>query len=86
LSDGSSCPGDYFDAPEDQIRSVPSLDHGAFERFNLYPPEISLNVQVMPCILEEQQVLRFNFLGDFFPQITISGTFMPVATLLRRVL
>jgi hypothetical protein len=33
-------------------------------------------------ILEGRQVLRFNCLGDFFPQITISGPSVPVATLL----
>jgi hypothetical protein len=28
--------------------------------------------------------IGFNYLGDFFLQITISGPFVPVATLLRR--
>jgi hypothetical protein len=40
----------------------------------------------MSRILEDQQVLRFNCLGDFFPQITISGPSVPVPLLLRSVL
>jgi hypothetical protein len=38
------CPDAYFDAPEDQIRCVPSLDHNAVETFDPYPAEIPLNV------------------------------------------
>jgi hypothetical protein len=41
LSNKFPCPDDYFDAPEDQIRCVPSLDHDAIETFDLYPAEIS---------------------------------------------
>jgi hypothetical protein len=44
LSDEFPCPNDYFDAPRDQIRCVPSLDHDAVETFDLYPAEIPLNV------------------------------------------
>jgi hypothetical protein len=51
-----------------------------------YPAEILLNVQIMWWILEDQQVLQFNWLQDFFLQITISEPSVPVATLLRRVL
>jgi hypothetical protein len=40
----------------------------------------------MPCILEDQQMLRCHCLADFFLHITISGPSVPVATLLRRVL
>jgi hypothetical protein len=86
LSDEFPCPDDYFDGPEDQIRCVPSLDHDAVETFDPYPAEIPLNVEIMSRILEDQQVFRFNCLGDFFPQITISGPFVPVATVLHRVL
>jgi hypothetical protein len=85
LSDEFPCPDHYFDAPEDQIRCVPSLDHDAIETSDPYPAEILLNVQIMSRILEGQQVLRFNCLGDFFPQITISGPSVPVATLFCRV-
>jgi hypothetical protein len=74
---------DNFDAPEDQIRCVPSLDHDNLETFDPYPAEMPLNVQIMSWILEDQQVLQFNCLGDFFPQIIISGHSVPVATLLR---
>jgi hypothetical protein len=31
-----ACPDDYFDAPEDQIRCVPSLDHAVAETFDPY--------------------------------------------------
>jgi hypothetical protein len=34
----------------------------------------------MSQILGDQQVLQFNCLGDFFPQVTISGPIVPVAT------
>jgi hypothetical protein len=77
---------DHFNAPEDQFRCVPSLNHDAVETFDLCTAEIPLNVQIMSWILEDQQVFRFNCLGDFFPRITISGPSVPVATLLRRVL
>jgi hypothetical protein len=83
LSDEFPCPDDYFDAPKDQIRYIPSLDHDAVESFDRYPVEIPLSVQIMPRILEDQQVLRFNCLGDFFPQITIFGPSVSVATLFR---
>jgi hypothetical protein len=78
----SRCPDDYFDAPEDQIR----FDDDDVETFDPHPAEIPLNVQIMPRILEDQQVLRFNCLGNFFAQVTISGPFAPVAALLCRVL
>jgi hypothetical protein len=74
----------FFDAPEDQIRSVTSLNHDALETFDPCLAEIPLNVQIMSRILEDQQVLRFNCLGDLFHEITISGPSVPVATLLRR--
>jgi hypothetical protein len=80
------CPDDYFDAPEDQIRCVPSFDHDAVETFDPYPTEIPLNVQIMPRILEDQQVFQINYLGDFFAQITMSGPSVPVVTLLCGVL
>jgi hypothetical protein len=86
LSNEFPCRDGYLDAPEDQIHCVPSLDHGGTETFDPYRAEIPLNVQIMSRILEDQQMLRFNCLGDFFPQITISGPSVPVATLLRRVL
>jgi hypothetical protein len=47
---------------------------------------MTLGVQIMSRILEDEQMLWFNCLGDFLPQITISGPSVPVATLLRRVL
>jgi hypothetical protein len=40
----------------------------------------------MSWVLEDQQMLRFNCLGDVVPQSYIPGHFVPVATLLRRVL
>jgi hypothetical protein len=54
LSDEFPCPDDYFDAPADQIRCVPSLDHDAVETFDSHPAEILLNVQIMSRILEDQ--------------------------------
>jgi hypothetical protein len=86
LSDEFPCPDDYFNAPKDHIRCVPSLDHDAVETFNPYQAEIPLSVQIKSRILEDQQVLRFYYLGDFLPQITTSGPSVPVATLLLRVL
>jgi hypothetical protein len=87
LSEEFACTDDdYVDAPEDQIRCVPRLDHDAAEIFDADPAEISLNVYIMSPIPEDQQVLRFNSFGDFFPQITISGPSVPVATLLCLVL
>jgi hypothetical protein len=50
LSDELSCPDGYFDAPEDPICCVPSLDHDAVELFNPYTAEISLNVQTISGI------------------------------------
>jgi hypothetical protein len=66
LSDEFPWPGGDFDTPEDQIRCVPSLDYDAIETFDPDPTEIPFNVQIMSRILENQQVLRFNCLGDFF--------------------
>jgi hypothetical protein len=86
LSDEFPCPDDYFDTPEAQIRCVSSVGYNAVEIFDPCLAEIPLNVQIMPRILEDQQMLRFNCLGNFSPQITISGPSVPVATLLRRVL
>jgi hypothetical protein len=86
LSEEFPCPDDYFHAPEDQIRCGSSLDHSAVGPFDSYPTEIPLDVQIMSLILEDQQMLRFNCLGDFFPQITISGPSVPVATFRRRIL
>jgi hypothetical protein len=84
VSDEFPFPDDYFDAPDDQIRCVPSLDHDVVETFDPYPAEIPLNVQIMSRILEDHQMLRFDCFGDFFPQVTISGPSVPVATLLPR--
>jgi hypothetical protein len=81
LSDEFPCPDDYFDPPDDQILCVPSLDHDVVEAFDPYQA-----VQIISRILEDQQMLRFNCFGDFFPQVTISGPFVPVARLLPRVL
>jgi hypothetical protein len=86
LSDEFPCPDDRFNASKDQIRCVPGLDRDAVETFDPDRAEIPLNVQIMSRIPEDQQMLRFNCLGDFFPRITISGPSVPVATLLRRVL
>jgi hypothetical protein len=80
------CPDDYVDAPEDQIDCVPSLDHDAVEIFDSGPDEIPLNVQIMSRVFGDQQVLRFNCLGDVVPQSYMSRPFVSVATLLRRVL
>jgi hypothetical protein len=85
LSGEFPCPDDAFGAPEDQIRCVPSFDHDAVETFDQYPAEIPLNVQIISRIFEDQQILRFNCLGDFFPYIAISGPSVPVATILCRV-
>jgi hypothetical protein len=54
------CSDDDFDAPEDQIRCVPSLDHDPVETFDLCPAEIPLNIQIMSGILDDQQMLQFN--------------------------
>jgi hypothetical protein len=80
------CPDDYVDAPEDQIDCVFSLDHDAVEIFDPCPDEIPLNVQIMSWALEDQQVLRFNCLGDIVAQSYISGPSVSVAMLLCRVL
>jgi hypothetical protein len=66
LSNEFPCPDDDFDAPEDQIRCVLGLDQDVVETLNPYRAERPLNVQIMSRILEDQQVLRFNCLGDFF--------------------
>jgi hypothetical protein len=63
---------------------LPSLDHDAFETFDPHPAEIPLNVQIMSRILEDQEMFRFNCLRDLFPQTTISGPFVPIATLFHR--
>jgi hypothetical protein len=39
----------------------------------------------MSHILEDQQVLRFDYLGDILLQITISGCSVSIETLLGRV-
>jgi hypothetical protein len=67
------CPDDYVDAPEDQIDCVPSLDRDAVEISDPCPNEKPLNVQIMSWVLEDQQVLQFNFLRDTVPQSYISG-------------
>jgi hypothetical protein len=85
LSNEFPCPDDRFKASKDQTRCVPSLDRDAVETFDPYPAKIPLNVQITSRIHEDQQMLRFNYLGDFFPRITISGPSVPVATRLRRV-
>jgi hypothetical protein len=60
------CHDDYFDAPEDQIHYVPSLDHDAVEIFDPYSAEIPPNVHIMSPILEDQHMLRCNCLGIFY--------------------
>jgi hypothetical protein len=67
LSGEFHCPDDSFNAPADQIHCVPSFDHDAVETFDPYPAEIPLNVQIMSRVLEDQQMFRFNWVGDFFP-------------------
>jgi hypothetical protein len=57
LSDEVPCLDDYFNAAEDQIFYYHRLDHDAVEMFDSFPAVISLNVQTMPQILEDQQVL-----------------------------
>jgi hypothetical protein len=54
LSDEFPCHDDYFNAPENQIRCVPSLDHDAVETFDPYPAEIPLNVKILSQIVEDQ--------------------------------
>jgi hypothetical protein len=54
LSDEFPCSDHYFDAPEDQIHCVPSLDHDAVETFDPYQADISLNVQIMSRVIEDQ--------------------------------
>jgi hypothetical protein len=86
LSDEFLCPEDCFDALEDQIHYVPSLGHDAVETLDPYPAEIHLSVQIMLRILNDQQMLPLNCLGDFFPHITISGPSAPIGTILPPVL
>jgi hypothetical protein len=62
------CPDEYVNTPEDQIDCVPSLDYDAVEIFDPRPNEIPLSVQIMSRVLEDQQVLRFNCLGETVPQ------------------
>jgi hypothetical protein len=54
LSDEFPYPDNYLDAPEDQIRCVPSLDHNTVDTFAPYPAEIPLDVQIMQRILDDQ--------------------------------
>jgi hypothetical protein len=86
LSKELLCPDDYFDAPEDQIDFVPRFKHDIVEIVDFCPDEIHFNVQIMSLVLEDQQVLRFNCLGDIVPQSYVSGPSVPVATLLHQVL
>jgi hypothetical protein len=86
LAEELPCPDDYVDAPEDLIDCVPSLDHDVVKIFDPCPDGISLNVQIMSRVLEDQQLLRFNCLGDIVPQSYKSGPSVSVATLLCRVL
>jgi hypothetical protein len=60
LLDEFPCSDDDFDAPEDQMRCIHSLDHDPVETFDPCPAEIPLNVQIMSRILEDQQMFRFN--------------------------
>jgi hypothetical protein len=53
LSDEFPWPDNYFDAPDDQIRCVPNLDHDAVETFDSYPAETPLNMQIMSRIRED---------------------------------
>jgi hypothetical protein len=84
LSKEFPCSDDSFDFAEGQIDFVPRLDEDAVEIFDPYSDEISLNIQIMSRIFEDQHVLRFNCLGDIVPQIHISRSPMPAATLLHR--
>jgi hypothetical protein len=47
LSTKLLCPDNYFDAPEDHIDFVPSLDNDVVEIFDPCPDEIPLNVQII---------------------------------------
>jgi hypothetical protein len=47
ISDEFPCPDGDFNAPEDQIRCVPTLDHDAVGPFDPYPAEIPINIQIM---------------------------------------
>jgi hypothetical protein len=85
LPDEFPCTDGYFEAPDDQIRCVPSLDHEAVETFDSYPAEIPLNIQIMSQILENKPVLQFNCFVDFFTQITVPEPSVPVAIFLRWV-
>jgi hypothetical protein len=67
LSGEFPCHDDCFDAPEDQIHYVPCFVHDVVETFDPYSAEISLSVKIMSRILEDQQLLPFNCLGEFFP-------------------
>jgi hypothetical protein len=57
LSDEFPYPEDCFDAPNDQIRCVPNLDHDAVEIFDPYRDKMTLGVQIMSRILEDEQML-----------------------------
>jgi hypothetical protein len=86
LSHEFLCSDDYFDAPEDQICFTLCLGHNVIETFDPYRAERPVNVQIMPRILGDHEMLPFHYIGHFFRQITLSGPFMPVVTLLCRVL
>jgi hypothetical protein len=73
--------GDDFDTPEDEILCVPSFDHDAAQMVDQYPAETPLNPEIMSIILEDQQPLRFDCLGDMPP-----GPSVPVATVHHRVI
>jgi hypothetical protein len=53
LSHEFPCPDDYLDAPDDQIRCVPSLNPDAVETFDTYPANRPLTVQIMLRVLED---------------------------------
>jgi hypothetical protein len=53
------------------------LDDGPPQR--LIDPPIPLNGNIMSDILEDQQMLRFNSLGDVFPEIKVLGYSVQVA-------
>jgi hypothetical protein len=53
LSEEFRCRDGDFEAPDD-IRCIPSLDHDPLETFDPDAAEVSLNVQILSRILEEQ--------------------------------
>jgi hypothetical protein len=48
------CPGNAFDAPEDEIHFGASFDRHTIEIVELYPAQISFNVQIISSIPEDQ--------------------------------